>query len=108
MKKATLTLSLLMAVLYSAFAGNASHFNFNEAEMKQSLRQVKRVADIVKEHPGMTYEQVPHELKQNITNTPVIKGVTELDFDTASFLLGVLAGCALVGGTILLIGLIGY
>jgi hypothetical protein len=107
MKKAALTLGLLMAVVFSAFAGNPNYFTFDETKMNEKLQEVEKVSSFMEDHPSMTYEQVPQEVKENISNTPIIKGVTEGDFDTGTFALGILAGCLLAGGTVLLIGAIG-
>lgn len=76
MKKATLTLSLVLAVVFSAFAGNASHFNFNEAEMNQALQQVEAAEKLVAQNPGLTFEDLDQELKVNLSATPII-GATQ-------------------------------
>lgn len=60
-------------------AGNASHFDFNEAEMQQSLSEVESAERYVKAHPGMTYEglvQENTEMAAGLSATPVI-GATQ-------------------------------
>jgi len=76
MKKATLTLSLFMAVVFTAFAGNANHFNFNEAEMDQALQQVEAAESFVAENPGVSYQELNQNLDVNLSATPVI-GATQ-------------------------------
>ena len=79
MNKLSLLLVLLSWSSFQVMAGDASHFDFNEAEMQRSLQKVEAAEGYVLAHPGINHESLAQEnsaLAVNLSAQPVI-GATQ-------------------------------
>lgn len=87
---------MLTLLFTGLFAANKAHFRFNEAEMNQALQQVEAAEQFVKQHSGVTYQELHQNFKVKLSPRPVISaGEPEKALGIPSFCWG---GCCGIAG----------
>lgn len=75
MKKCYLALVAVLAINFTALAGNADLFSYDEAELNSSMVELNELEDFVNANAGVTYADIAasnSQLVENISDQPSI------------------------------------